>query len=307
MSASATTWGSIVLHQTAPPVATPPVVKITQPADGAMLSSTPVTVQGTVSDASVTSVQLNGHAVTASNGSFAGMAALVAGANTLTASASNAGGTGSATIHVTYTPPQTGVQGHVTSADGPVGNAGVSLDPGSAHTVTAADGSYAISAAPGTYTIAVDAPGYDPLSQSVTVTPVKLVTVDLTLQKSAAGSPPPVPHIRVDSPDEGAALDQDTVLVSGVAEVPGLKTLYINDEQVETDAQGVFGVMVQLLVGPNELVITATGAGGATATTTVHVEFAPIALSRTGCTSAAPADLIAMLMLALCIPRKKKA
>jgi hypothetical protein len=64
--------------------------------------------------------------------------------------------------------------------------------------------------------------------------------------------------------------------------------------------------MVQLQVGPNDLVITAAGAGGTTATTTVHVDFTPVALSRTGCSSAAPADLIAILMLGLCIPRKKK-
>jgi hypothetical protein len=258
-----------------------------------------------VSDLSVTTVKIDGHAVSVSNGAFAGTAALVPGDNLITVIGSNAGGTGTATVHVTYTPPETGVQGRVTSADGPVANAGVSISPSGAHAVTAADGSYAISAPAGAYTISVDAAGFDPLSKSVTVTPVKLVTVDLVLTKSAADEPPAAPHIRVDSPDEGASLDQDSVLVSGVAEVVGLQTLFINDEQVETDAQGTFGVVVPLQLGANDLVITATGAGGTTATTTVHVEFSPVALSRTGCSSA-PADLLALLMLGLAIPRRKR-
>jgi hypothetical protein len=38
----------------------------------------------------------------------------------------------------------------------------------------------------------------------------------------------------------------------------------------------------------------------------VHVEFAPVALSRTGCSSAAPGDLIALLMLGLIAQRRKK-
>ena len=305
VTAGSTTWGSILLHATAA-VVTAPVVQITAPADGATVTSTPVNVHGTVSDNSIASVQINGQAVSATNGSFAGAVALAAGANTITAEASNAGGSGSAVVHVTYQAPQTGVQGHVTSVDGPVANAGVSLAPGGAHAVTAAGGSYAIPAAAGAYTLSVDAQGFQPLTQSVTVTPVKLVTVDLALQKIAAGNPPPLAHIRMDSPDEGATLEQDSVLVAGVAEVPDLKTLDINDEQVEFDAAGAFGVVVPLKLGPNALVVTAIEHRGATVTTTVHVEYAPVALSRTGCSSAAPADLIAILTLGLLAPRRKR-
>jgi hypothetical protein len=304
VTAGATTWGSILLHQTAA-VVSAPVVAITSPAENATLDATPVTVRGTVSDASITSVKINGAAVTASNGAFAGSVGLAAGANTITAEATNSAGTGSATVHVTYAPPQTGVQGHVTSADGPVANAGVTLQPGDAHAATAADGSYAIAAPPSTYTISVDAPGFQPLSQSVTVTPVKMVSVDLTLQKTAPGNPPAA-HIRLDSPRDGETLDRDTVLVSGVAEVPDLKTLNVDDEQVTFDSVGAFGVEVPLKLGPNDLVVTATEGSGATVTATVHVEFAPVKLGRSGCSSAAPADLIAILMLGLALPRRKR-
>jgi hypothetical protein len=53
-------------------------------------------------------------------------------------------------------------------------------------------------------------------------------------------------------------------------------------------------------------VVTATEGSGATVTATVHVEFAPVRLGRTGCSSAAPADLIAILMLGLAMPRRKR-
>ena len=224
VGAGGTTWGSILLHPTAAPVVTVPVVALTAPADGATVTSTPIAVHGTVSDAAIASVKINGQVVSAVNGAFAGSLALAAGANTITAEASNAGGTGSAVIHVTYAVPQTGVQG----------------------------------------------------------------------------------QIRLDSPSEGATVDGDSVLVSGVAEMSDLKTLQINDEQVDFDAVGAFGVVVPLKLGPNDLVVTATAHSGATITSTVHVEYAPVALGRAGCSSAAPADLIAILMLGWFASRPKR-
>ena len=59
------------------------------------------------------------------------------------------------------------------------------------HTVTAVDGSYSLSTAAGAYTLAVDAQGFQPLAQGVTVTPAKRVTLDLTLEKIAEANPPP--------------------------------------------------------------------------------------------------------------------
>ena len=209
-------------------------------------------------------------------------------------------------VNVSYAPPQTGVQGLVNSADGPVANAAVSLSTGGAHTVTAADGSYAMEAAPGSYMISVDAQGYQPLSKSVTVPPGKVVIVDLTLQKPSPDTTPAAPHIRVDSPAEGSTIDTDSVMVIGVAEVPDLASLTINDEQVDFDGSGNFSAAAPLRLGPNDLIITATERSGATITRTVHVEFAPVALSRTGCGSAPAADLIAVLMLGLMAPRRRK-
>jgi len=218
VAAGATQWGSILLQRTAA-VVTAPVVKITQPADGATLLATPASVTGTVSEAALSSVRINGQTVSASNGAFTGSVSLTAGANAITVEASNAGGTGSATVGVTYAP-----------------------------------------------------------------TP---------------GAPPPAAHLRVDSPGDGSTVNLDSVLVSGVAEVPGLKALKINDEQVDFNGSGAFGVEVPLRPGANQLVITVSAAGGVTVTATVHVAYSPVTLASTGCSGAAPADLIAFLMFGL--------
>ena len=64
--------------------------------------------------------------------------------------------------------------------------------------------------------------------------------------------------------------------------------------------------MVPLQPGPNELVITAIKNGGVSVSATVHVEFSPVALSRTGCSSAAPADLLGLLAVALLARRRRR-
>jgi len=300
VAAGATTWGSILLQAQAAAVQ-PPVVKIVEPADGAVLASSPATVKGTVSDASITSVNVNGAAVAAAAGAFSGSAALTNGANTIVVTATNSAGTASAAVHVSYAPPQTGVQGHVSGPGGPIANAAVSLSPGDAHAVTAADGSYALDSVAGTYTVSVDAPGLSAPSQTVTVAAGKVATADFSM---VAPSAPPAAHIRLDSPDDGSTVDTDSVLVAGVAEVPELQKVDLNGEQVVFDAAGAFSVVVQLRQGPNDLVVTATDSHGTALSKTVHVEYAPRALSRTGCNSAAPAGFFALLLLGLLGPRR---
>lgn len=302
VTAGATVWGSIVLQKQGA-VVQPPVVKISAPSDNAVLASSPATVKGTVSDASISSVQINGAASAVSGGAFSGTVALTNGANTIVVTASNSAGSGSATVHVSYAPPQTGVQGHVTGPAGAVSDAGVTLSPGGAHTTTASDGSYALAAAAGAYTVSVDASGLAGQSKQVTVPAGKVVTADFALASPTA---PPAPHIRVDSPDDNATLDTDSVLVAGVAEMPELQSVTINDEQVEFDAAGAFSVQVPLQQGPNDLVIVATDTHGTALSVTVHVSFEPVALSRTGCNTAGQAGALAALGLLLLRRRRER-
>ena len=188
VTAGQTSWGSIILTKTAPPpppTVQAPVVTITAPAAGATSSASSVQVTGTVDDHSVSTVKIAGHDTAALNGAFSGTAALAAGDNLITVTATNAGGTGSASVHVSYAPPQTGVQGTVTGPSGAIASAGVTLTPGARHAVTDAAGHYLIETAPGAYTIAVDANGFQAASQAVTVPGDLLATLDFALRPPA--------------------------------------------------------------------------------------------------------------------------
>jgi hypothetical protein len=83
------------------------MIAISSPADGATVSSSPVTVTGTASAGSgVKSVTVNGVAATVSGGSFSATVPLSKGANTLTAVVtSNGGASASASETVTYATP----------------------------------------------------------------------------------------------------------------------------------------------------------------------------------------------------------
>jgi len=77
---------------------TAPTVAVTQPASGAVLTSSTAAVQGTVSDAlsGVSSVTCNGAAATLDGGSFSCNVALNSGANTITIMATDRAGNGAA-------------------------------------------------------------------------------------------------------------------------------------------------------------------------------------------------------------------
>src|SRR5438067_4073070 len=62
-----------------------------------------------------------------------------------------------------------GVEGHVTGPAGAVAGAGVTLSPGNGHAVTSAEGAFHLDVAAGAYTLSVDASGFQPLSQAITV------------------------------------------------------------------------------------------------------------------------------------------
>lgn len=86
----------------------PPSISIASPANGATVSTPMVTVTGSASDTgAVSSVAVNGHAATvAANGTWSVSVPLSAGANTLTAVATDqAGLTSNASVTVTYKPP----------------------------------------------------------------------------------------------------------------------------------------------------------------------------------------------------------
>lgn len=89
---------------------TPPYVTISQPAEGALLNSTRVQVNGTVDDPSVRTVSVNGVQANVSNGGYSASISLTEGANTITAIATDpAGNQGRATRSVTVDTQPPGV------------------------------------------------------------------------------------------------------------------------------------------------------------------------------------------------------
>jgi hypothetical protein len=84
-----------------------PVVTISSPANGATVTSSPVTVTGTAGGGSgVKSVTVNGVTATLSGGTWSASVPLTHGPNTLTASmTTNVGSTATASVTVTYAPP----------------------------------------------------------------------------------------------------------------------------------------------------------------------------------------------------------
>ncbi len=116
-----------------------PALAITSPSSGARLSTSPVTVSGTVTDAvDVTSVSVNGVAAAlAGDGSWSASVRLGAGASTITALATDAlGKTTSRSVAVTYTPPvalpaplplPSSTRAHIAGVGSSNGNVGLTL------------------------------------------------------------------------------------------------------------------------------------------------------------------------------------
>jgi len=98
-------FGSATASVTTTLNTTPPVVTITQPANGASFTTQPIGVTGTVQSAiPITALTLNGSPLSPGN-SFSTTSGLSQGSNTLTVQATDvAGNVGSAAVTVTYSP-----------------------------------------------------------------------------------------------------------------------------------------------------------------------------------------------------------
>jgi RHS repeat-associated protein len=194
------------------PVGAPlPIVTITAPTDGALLSASPVSVTGSVSSGA--SVTVNGLAATVSGSTFSASLPLADGAHTLTVVATNSAGTASDAVSVTVdtTPPVVAItsppNGTATSAgaiavDGTVTDASPIASftiNGAAVTLTNGEFSTTVPLVLGANTItanAADAAGHVG-EASITV---------------HAGTPPTV---AINSPNDGLITQQASVFVTG--------------------------------------------------------------------------------------------
>ena len=306
VTAKQTTWGSILLtpHLTTPP-AQKPVVTIAQPVDGRAAAATPVTVAGTIDDRAVTTVTIAGRPFPAVGGAFTGTADLVSGQNTIAVTASNAAGSGSATVHVSYAPPSSGIAGTVHGTGGTALEAvAIALQPGAHKVVSDVRGGFSLALDPGDYTLNTDAAGYQVLSRPVSVVAGNVVTLDLQLLADPA---PPAPRVRIDQPAESQSFTAPAVTVSGLVVVHDLVSVTVAGEQVSVDAAGSFSFQVTLAKGNNRLTVVATDKSGRQTAATVDVDYAPLAIVAAGGCQGAPVTAWALLGLLALVLRPRAA
>ena len=312
----ATSWGSILLKKEV--VVSAPQVVIAAPANGATVSSTPITVRGTIDDQGVSSVKVNGAAVAAAGGAFSTQLALTSGRNTITVTATNAGGTGSATTTVTYNPPppppvaKGSVAGDLTSmADGSaIAGATVAVDGTSTTAQSDGQGHYRVDLDPGSYTLTFTKSGFKGATRPAAVVSAQITSVDAVL---APVDPPPGTDgsIEIATPKEGIETGDDAVLVSGKVDLANLATLTINGAAAAVDATAGFAAAVKLVEGANEITVRAADKDGRALEAKVHVIYTPAApplqkLADTGCSSgAAGSSALFGAALALLLRRRR--
>jgi len=165
----------------------PPTVTITSPADGSSFNSgDAISFAGNAVDTE--DGDLTASLVWASDqdgqiGTGAAFSATLSdGTHTVTASVTDSGGkVGSAAITVTVVPPVGSVAGTVTSPDSPIDGATVATDTGQS-AQTAADGTYTISDVPvGERSVTASATGYQPQTQTASVTESATTNLDFSL------------------------------------------------------------------------------------------------------------------------------
>jgi len=259
-----------------------PLVAITSPASGATVTSSSLTVTGTVSDSlsGVAGVTCNGGTAAISGGTFSCGVTLSTGGNTITTIATDAAGnTATATRTVTYTPDsqapvititspadnsltkQTTITVSGTATDD-VAVAGVKVNDSP---VTLTNGAWTTSAAltggDGPKTIAAVA--------TDTSGKTNTATVHLTLDAT-----PPV--VAITSPASGTTVTSSTLSVSGTVsdETSGVAGVTCNGVAASRTGTN-YTCSVTLSVGSNDIIAIATDIAGNTSQAVITATYTP--------------------------------
>lgn len=259
-----------------------PVLSILSPPEGAVLTATPTTVTGTVSDdTGIATVTVNGVAATVTNGNFSASVPLDPGANTLTAVATDTSdNSATVTRQVTYTPPDTTPP--TVSVDSPSEGAVVT---GSPVTVsgTVSDDTGVASVTVNGVTATIDGAGFTvqvPVSAGGnTLTVVARDTSDnsTTVTRQITYTPPDTtpPSVSVDSPTNGAIVNASPVTVVGtVDDDRGVASVTVNGVAA-TIIGTSFTAQVPVSEGANTLTALATDTSNNVASAGVTITYEP--------------------------------
>src|SRR6266700_3779145 len=250
----------------------PPVLAVTAPANGFITNHTPVTASGSVTDATVVTVTVNGAPLAVgSDGRFSGSVPLTEGSNTLTTVATDAAGNATTDTHtltldthppaLAVTAPTDGlitrqtpitVSGTVTDATPvTVDVNGIPL-PVDAAGVFTGQASLAEGANPLTVT------ARDAATNTATV--ARIVTLDTQ-----------APVIAVTQPADGDIINAASVTTTGTVTDATATTLTVNGGSVPLGAGGAFSIEVPLVPNANTITYAASDAAGNSATQSITV------------------------------------
>jgi hypothetical protein len=242
-----------------PPVGGVPTIDITAPVAGALLSATPVAVSGSVTGAGV-SVTVNGVAATVTGGSFSAQVPLVEGANTLTATATNAAGSASDAVAVTLdtTPPIVVI---TTPANGTQTTGDDVLVQG-----TVADASPIASFQVNGLDVPLLAGGFSlTVPLALGANPITAVAVDAaghTGQAAVEVVRGSAPALDITAPADGTLTNQSAIAVSGSVSGNPTPSTSVNGVAAVVSAGSFSAAAVPLAEGANTLTATATNAFG---------------------------------------------
>jgi hypothetical protein len=256
---------------------TPPVITITSPAAGAVLSTPTITVQGTVTDAisGVATVNCGSSIATLTGSAFTCSQTLVPGTNSIQVQASDtAGNSVSTATTVAYVkPPQITITAPQNSAlfnQSPINVTGTVVDP-AAHVLV-----NGIAAPVNGNSFLATVPAQEGISTiTAVVTNADGSTDTASVQINLDTTPP---HVAIYAPLDGSVTSDGSVTVTGL--VNDIVVGTVNPQQATVKVNGVdaqvanrsFSVSnIPLAVGPNLIHATAVDAAGNQATTTVTV------------------------------------
>ncbi|MET0646570.1 MAG: Ig-like domain-containing protein, partial [Pyrinomonadaceae bacterium] len=239
---------------------TAPIVAITQPAEGLLTRAASVTVSGTFSDDSTTTVKVNGVAATISGNNYSASVPLTEGANTLRAVATDSAGNSSeATRAVTRdsTPPAVSIQ---QPAAGSYTNAGSVTVNG-----TYSDQSAAVITVNGV-AATLQGGGYSasvPLDEGANT--ISVVASDAAGNQSQASREivrdTAAPAVTIGQPLDGQVTGAASVNVTGTFSDATTTAVTVNGVAATLSGNG-YTAAVALAEGANSILVVATDAAG---------------------------------------------
>jgi hypothetical protein len=160
----------------------------------------------------------------------------------------------------------------------PLSGAQVSVSPGGAQATTASDGTFSFTLAPGTYSLVVTLNGYanNQVSKMVAATQTTTANIGLT---SSMGADMVPPSVSIAAPADGTESDLGVVDLQGTASddrgpISSVKLVLNAAAAVDVPVtNGAFDTQLQLVPGPNSIIVNATDAAGNTQSATATVTF----------------------------------